>query len=88
MFGPETMPIMTADDRFLINMPMFHVGGATLLFAMLIHGGSVALVDGFSAERFWAQIRDTGQHDGLPARRHGQLRRAPPTARRTTPTIR
>jgi len=59
MFGPETMPIMTADDRFLINMPAFHVGGATLLYAMLINGGSVAVVDRFSGERFWSQIRDT-----------------------------
>ncbi|MEU4896073.1 AMP-binding protein [Streptomyces sp. NPDC044780] len=58
-FGPETMPIMTAEDRFLINMPTFHVGGSTLLYAMLINGGSVAVVDRFSSERFWGQIRDS-----------------------------
>jgi crotonobetaine/carnitine-CoA ligase len=60
MFGPETMPMLGASDRYLINMPMFHVGGATLLFAMLIHGGSVALVEAFSGERFWPQIRSMG----------------------------
>ena len=60
MFGPETMPFMSGRDRFMINMPMFHVGGATLLYAMLIHGGSAAVVEAFSGERFWSQIRDTG----------------------------
>ncbi|KOS53781.1 AMP-binding protein [Rhodococcus rhodochrous] len=58
-FGPETMPIMTAEDRFLINMPAFHAGGSTLLYAMLINGGSVAVVDRFSSDRFWRQIRET-----------------------------
>ncbi|MFI5436322.1 AMP-binding protein [Rhodococcus baikonurensis] len=58
-FGPETMPIMTSEDRFLINMPAFHAGGSTLLYAMLINGGSVAVVDRFSSERFWSQIRET-----------------------------
>ena len=60
-FGPRTMRgIITGADRFLINMPMFHVGGATLLYAMLLHGGSVAVVERFSTECFWPQIRETG----------------------------
>jgi carnitine-CoA ligase len=59
MFGPTTMEMLGAEDRYLINMPMFHVGGATLLYAMLVHGGSVALVEAFSSSRFWTQIRDT-----------------------------
>jgi carnitine-CoA ligase len=61
MFGPRTMRgIITGADRFLINMPMFHVGGASLLYAMLVHGGSVAVVERFSTESFWPQIRETG----------------------------
>jgi crotonobetaine/carnitine-CoA ligase len=61
MFGPRTMRgIITGADRFLINMPMFHVGGASLLYAMLLHGGSVAVVERFSTESFWPQIRETG----------------------------
>ncbi|MGW7533288.1 AMP-binding protein [Amycolatopsis sp. NPDC054798] len=59
-FGPVSMPILTADDRFLINMPAFHAGGSTLLYAMLLNGGSVAVVDRFSGEQFWRQIRQTG----------------------------
>ena len=61
MFASTTMrEVFSAEDRFLINMPMFHVGGASLLFAMLIHGGSVAVVDRFRTEAFWPQIRATG----------------------------
>jgi len=56
MFCPDTMPFMTAADRFLINMPFFHVGGMTLTYSMLVNGGSVAVVERFSGERFWSQI--------------------------------
>ncbi len=58
MFGPTTMDFLGPDDRFLINMPLFHVGGTGLVLAMLIHGGSVAVVDSFSVRRFWPQIRN------------------------------
>jgi crotonobetaine/carnitine-CoA ligase len=61
MFASETMKgIFGAEDRFMVNMPMFHVGGASILFAMLIHGGSVAVVDRFRTDQFWPQIRATG----------------------------
>jgi crotonobetaine/carnitine-CoA ligase len=60
MFGPTTMTFLGAEDRFLINMPLFHVGGTGLLYAMLIHGGSVCIVDNFSVSKFWQQIRDSG----------------------------
>lgn len=58
-FSSQTMPFITADDRFLINMPFFHIGGSTLTYAMLLNGGSIAVVDRFSGERFWTQIRQT-----------------------------
>ena len=60
MYGPTTMPFMSASDRYLINLPMFHVGGTTQLYSMLIHGGSAAVVEAFSGERFWSQIRTMG----------------------------
>ncbi|GAB7004705.1 ATP-dependent acyl-CoA ligase [Nocardioides sp. AN3] len=59
-FHEETMPFLTGADRFLINMPFFHIGGATLTYTMLVNGGSIAIVDRFSGERFWAQIEETG----------------------------
>ena len=61
MFASAAMrEVIGAEDRFMINMPMFHVGGASILFAMLIRGGSVAVVDRFRTEEFWPRIRATG----------------------------
>lgn len=57
-FGPETMPMVGSEDRYLINMPIFHLGGSSLLYGMLLNGGSVAVVERFSGERFWSQIRE------------------------------
>jgi crotonobetaine/carnitine-CoA ligase len=59
MFGPQTMPFITGDDRYLINMPLFHVGGTGLLYSMLLRAGSVAVFESFSVSRFWDQIRET-----------------------------
>jgi crotonobetaine/carnitine-CoA ligase len=58
-FHQETMPFLGADDRFLINMPYFHIGGTTLTYTMLVNGGSIALVERFSGERFWRQVEET-----------------------------
>lgn len=51
---------MSESDRIFVNAPMFHVGGTGAVTAALIHFGSVAIVDGFKANTFWSQIRDTG----------------------------
>jgi len=40
-------------------MPLFHVGGTGLLYAMLLRGASVSIVDTFSVSRFWDQIRES-----------------------------
>jgi crotonobetaine/carnitine-CoA ligase len=45
-----------ADDRFLINLPMFHVGGTFPAYTMLMRGGSIAMVETFRTERFWDEI--------------------------------
>lgn len=60
MFGPETFPFITAADRYMINLPVFHMGGAGLLNSMLLRGGSAAFVESFSASRFLDQVRRTG----------------------------
>jgi crotonobetaine/carnitine-CoA ligase len=57
--GPPTWTCVTPDDRFLINLPMFHIGGFFITHAMLCAGGSVALVERFSTERFWDEARAT-----------------------------
>jgi carnitine-CoA ligase len=50
-------PFLSCDDRYMINLPMFHSGGVMPVTAMLIHGGSIAMVEAFSTEDFWPIIR-------------------------------
>lgn len=57
--GPETWHFVTGEDRFLINMPIFHIGGMGVIFVMLARGGSIAVMDGFSTEKFWPFVRQT-----------------------------
>ena len=56
--GPETWHFVTGEDRFLINMPIFHIGGMGVIFSMLARGGSIAAMDSFSTERFWPFVRE------------------------------
>lgn len=60
MFGPETWPFVTGDDRYMINLPMFHMGGTGLWNSMLLRGGSVAFIERYQTDKFWQQVRDTG----------------------------
>lgn len=48
------------DDRFMINLPLFHAGGTGPVYWMLTRGGSIAMVGSFSTERFWDTIAETG----------------------------
>ena len=61
----EAFPYLTARDRFVVNLPLFHVGGTLYTYAMLVRGGSIALVEGFDSERFWDGIRRTGTTVGM-----------------------
>jgi carnitine-CoA ligase len=56
--GPESWPFITGEDRFLINMPMFHIGGLGLSFAMLARGGSMVVPERFATDRFWPMVRE------------------------------
>lgn len=60
MFGPETFPFITAADRYMINLPVFHMGGAGLLNSMLLRAGSAVFLPSFSASQFLDQVRSTG----------------------------
>lgn len=57
--GPEAWPMVTGEDRFLVNMPMFHIGGMGLCFAMLARGGSIAMMENFSTATFWDVVART-----------------------------
>ncbi len=57
--GPETWPFLTGEDRYLVNMPMFHIGGIGGVYVMLARGGSVSFADRFDTTRFWSIVRST-----------------------------
>jgi crotonobetaine/carnitine-CoA ligase len=55
----ESHPALSERDRFLVNLPLFHVSGTAWVYAMLVHGGSVALVESFRTDQFWDTVRQT-----------------------------
>jgi crotonobetaine/carnitine-CoA ligase len=57
--GPDSWHFVNGDDRFLVNMPIFHIGGLGLPYIMLAHGGSIALMENFSTATFWDFVRRT-----------------------------
>ena len=50
----------TADDRNMVNLPLFHAGGTGAIYRMLVKGGSIALVESFNTNSFWDTVRATG----------------------------
>lgn len=50
-------PFLGRDDRYMVSLPMFHSGGVMPVTAMLIHGGSIAMVDSFDTNSFWPTVR-------------------------------
>ena len=57
--GPETWHFVTGEDRFLVNMPLFHIGGMGIIFVMLVRGGSIAIMENFSTPEFWPFVSRT-----------------------------
>jgi crotonobetaine/carnitine-CoA ligase len=55
--GPDAWNCLTADDRQLLHMPIFHIGGAFIATVSLCVGSSIAVVSHFRTEAFWDQIR-------------------------------
>ena len=69
------------DDRMLINLPMFHVGGTSSIYSTLARGASFVLVDGFDSKNFWNQIKNFGctTTAGLIGAMTDFLAKAPPS---------
>ena len=59
-FGPDTWTFITREDRYLISLPLFHLGGATIAYGMLCQHASITLIDYFRTESFWTTVRETG----------------------------
>jgi crotonobetaine/carnitine-CoA ligase len=49
---------LSAEDRFLVNLPLFHVSGIGGVLTALLTGGSFALVADFSTSTFWDVLRE------------------------------
>jgi crotonobetaine/carnitine-CoA ligase len=56
--GPDAWNCLTADDRQLLHMPIFHIGGAFIATVALCVGSSIAVVSHFRTEAFWDQVRE------------------------------
>lgn len=48
---------VTADDRYLINLPLFHVGGTLFVTGALARGASIAVMGSFRTETFFEVCR-------------------------------
>ncbi|GAA4401903.1 ATP-dependent acyl-CoA ligase [Quisquiliibacterium transsilvanicum] len=59
MAGREGFHMLAEDDRYMCNLPLFHVGGTIPVMGMLARGASISLVSAFSTEEFWPVVRDT-----------------------------
>jgi crotonobetaine/carnitine-CoA ligase len=57
--GPESWPMVTREDRYLVAAPFFHIGGMAPPFVMLVRGASFALLSGFSTDKFWAAAKQS-----------------------------
>lgn len=47
-------------DVFFLWEPLYHIGGCQVLITALMERATIALVERFSASRFWDQVRETG----------------------------
>ncbi len=56
--GPEANPRFDGDDRILVNLPLFHVGGTVFINTTLANGGSCVVDTHFRTDQFWSTIRD------------------------------
>lgn len=60
MPGEDGQDLITSDDRYLLSLPMFHVGGTLPAHIMLAMGGSISIVDAFDTRTFWKTVKETG----------------------------
>ncbi|MEN0073154.1 MAG: AMP-binding protein [Paracraurococcus sp.] len=51
---------LDAEDRQMVTLPLFHVGGTSPCFNALVRGGSIAMVAAFDTRSFWDSVRRTG----------------------------
>jgi crotonobetaine/carnitine-CoA ligase len=55
----DPFPYLGSSDRYLVSLPLFHVGGTVAVYAMLLRGASIAVVDSFRLDTFWDTVACT-----------------------------
>ncbi|MES2529516.1 MAG: AMP-binding protein [Pseudomonadota bacterium] len=55
----DPFPYLDDSDRYLVALPLFHVGGTVAVYSMLLRGGSVAVIGGFQVGAFWETVAST-----------------------------
>jgi carnitine-CoA ligase len=58
--SPDTWTCTRADDRQLLHMPIFHIGGAFMASTALCVGGSIGVIPAFKTDTFWQSVRKLG----------------------------
>jgi O-succinylbenzoic acid--CoA ligase len=48
------------EDRWLLVMPLYHVGGMSIVFRSALYGTAVVLHDGFDVKRVWRALETEG----------------------------
>jgi crotonobetaine/carnitine-CoA ligase len=56
----EPIHCLDETDRYMVNLPLFHVGGTLPCYKMLTIGGSIAPIEAFDTESFWRTVKQTG----------------------------
>jgi len=56
--GPDAWNCLRPDDRQMVHMPIFHIGGAFIATVSLCVGSSIGVVSHFRTEAFWDQVRE------------------------------
>ncbi len=56
--GPDAWNCLTPNDRQMVHMPLFHIGGAFIATVSLCVGSSIGVVSHFRTEAFWDQVRE------------------------------
>src|SRR3989344_6166623 len=50
----------TAEDTFLVNLPLHHINSTTFCLSTLLAGGTIAIPPNYSNSHFWQQMEKTG----------------------------
>lgn len=56
--GPDAWNCLAPDDRQMLHMPIFHIGGAFIATVSMCMGSSIGVVSHFRTEAFWDQVRE------------------------------